>query len=56
MTKARTAEQRLEDALREAFDSSDRSMSERQALEVACSIADQWRDRLQEVIAEEEDE
>lgn len=47
--RVKSPQQELTDALNDAFGNSSRDMSEREALEVADSVAEGWRMRLSEL-------
>jgi succinate dehydrogenase/fumarate reductase flavoprotein subunit len=48
--------QQLEESLRRAMAESARGISEKEALEAALGVADEWKMRLDEIEAEESDE
>lgn len=47
--------QQLEEALRETMARACRGMSEKEALEAACGVAEEWKMRIEELEAEESD-
>jgi hypothetical protein len=51
-----SAAEKLKTALRDAMSASCGGMSEREALEAAGEVADEWSVRLDEVVEEEEDD